>query len=368
MAPMLTETFGNPSSIHQVGQRARRAMDDARESIAASLGVAPRTLVFTSGGTEANNHVINGVTRSRSGGPVHIITTPIEHDSVRRTCQDLESRGVAVTWLSVDAQGRVNPDEVRGAIRPETALISVMHANNEIGTVQPIAAIAAVANERGVPFHTDAVQTGGKLPLRPAEWGVDLMTLAVHKVHGPKGIGLLYIREGLELPALLIGGKHERMRRPGTENTAGIVGFAKAWELADRFRAEHPRRLAELRDLMQRRVVETLPDARVTAAEAERTPNTLHVCLKGLESEAILMNLDMLGIAASSGSACASGSREPSHVLAAMGIPDEWALGAVRFSLSRETTEAEIETAVSALARTAETLRAVAADWRESAL
>lgn len=345
MLPYFTDVFGNPSSIHQTGQRARRGMDDARESLAASLGVEPKSIVFTSGGSESNNAVVFGVAELHSGRPRHIVTTAIEHDSVRRTCARLETKGVEVTYLSPNPLGIVEADAVAEAIRPETILVSVMAANNEVGTLQPIEPIARIARERGVLFHTDAVQRAGKMPIRLDAWDADFVTLCAHKIHGPKGIGLLYIRPGVELPAFVIGGKHERLRRAGTENVPGIVGFAESWRCCDEFLAASPARMAELRDRLADRILTSTPDVRVTTRLALCTPNTLHVCVRGLDSESLLMNLDMMGVSVSSGSACASGSHEISHVLAAMGIPEEWALGAVRFSLSRNTTATEVDEA-----------------------
>ncbi|MCL4235476.1 MAG: cysteine desulfurase [Deltaproteobacteria bacterium] len=345
MLPYFTEVFGNPSSIHQTGQRARRGIDDARESLAASLGVEPKSIVFTSGGSESNNAVVFGVADLCADRPRHVVTTAIEHDSVRKTCARLEARGVEVTYLAPNPQGIVEAEAVRAAMRPDTILVSVMAANNEVGTLQPIEEIARIARERGVLFHTDAVQRAGKMPIRLDDWDADFVTLCAHKIHGPKGIGLLYIRPGVELPAFVIGGKHERLRRAGTENVPGIVGFAESWRCCDEFLAASPGRMAELRDRLAERIVASTPDVRVTTRLDLCTPNTLHVCVRGLDSESLLMNLDMLGVSASSGSACASGSHEVSHVLAAMGVPEEWALGAVRFSLSRDTTEAEVDEA-----------------------
>ncbi len=357
MMPYFAEVFGNPSSIHQTGQRARRGMDDARESLAAALGVEPKTIVFTSGGSESNNAAIFGVAELHAGKPRHIVTTAIEHDSVRKACARLEARGVEVTYLAPNARGVVEADAVREAMRPDTILVSVMAANNEVGTLQPIEDIARAARERGVLFHTDAVQRAGKMPIRLDEWDADLVTLCAHKIHGPKGIGLLTIRPGVELPSFVIGGKHERLRRAGTENVPGIVGFAEAWKCCDDYLAQSPARMGELRDRLAARIVDGVSDVRVTAPLERCTPNTLHVCVRGLDSESLLMNLDMLGVSASSGSACASGSHEVSHVLAAMGIADEWALGAVRFSLSRNTTAGEIDEAARIFAEVVRSLR-----------
>ncbi|MCC6157336.1 MAG: cysteine desulfurase [Deltaproteobacteria bacterium] len=358
MMPYFSDFFGNPSSIHQTGQRARRGMDDARESLASALGVEPKSIVFTSGGSESNNAVVFGVADLHAGRPRHIVTTAIEHDSVRKTCARLEAEGVAVTYLAPNALGIVEADAVADAIRPETILVSVMAANNEVGTLQPIEQIARIARERGVLFHTDAVQRAGKMPVRPGEWDADFVTLCAHKLHGPKGIGLLYIRPGVELPPFVIGGKHERLRRAGTENVPGIVGFAESWRCCDEYLAVSPGRMAELRDRLAERIVESTLDVRVTTRLDLCTPNTLHVCVRGLDSESLLMNLDMLGVSASSGSACASGSHEISHVLAAMGVPEEWALGAVRFSLSRNTTEEEVDEAAVIFSDVVRSLRA----------
>lgn len=341
MLPYFAERFGNPSSVHAFGREARDGVDQARERIARFLGAAPEEVVFTSGGTESDNLGVKGLALARPGG--HLITSQIEHHAVLRTCQALEAEGFAVTYLPVDQHGLVDPDDVKRAIRPDTIAISVMHANSEIGTVQPVAAIGAIAREHGIPFHVDAVQTLGKTPLDVAGLGIDVMSVSSHKIYGPKGVGALYIRRGTGMVAIQHGGDHERRRRAGTENVPAIVGFGKAVEI--RAREMHPEaeRLRTLRDRLGEGIRARLDDVRLTGHPVERLPGTSNLAFRHVESESIVLGLDLKGVAVSAGSACTAGHVEPSHVLVALGLPVPWAMGAVRFSLGRSTTAPDID-------------------------
>jgi cysteine desulfurase len=348
MLPYLTERFGNPSSVHGFGREAREGVDQAREGIAAFLRVRPEEVVFTSGGTESDNLAVKGVALARGGG--HIVTSSIEHHAVLRACQALEGQGVAVTYLPVDGFGRVDPDEVRRALRPDTVLISIMHANSEVGTIQPAAAIGGIARERGIPFHVDAVQTFGKVPLDPDAMGIDLLSFSSHKIYGPKGVAGLYIRRGTRMVAVQHGGEHERRRRAGTENVPGIVGFGRAVEIRAREMAAEAPRLTALRDRLWEGIRARVPEVRLNGHPTERLPGTCNLCVRHVESESIVLGLDLAGIAVSAGSACTSGNVEPSYVLVAMGVPLDWAMGSVRCSLGRGTTEADVDYVVERLA------------------
>ena len=363
MWPCMSDPYANPSSIHQQGQSARRAMDDARESLAASLGCRPEEIVFTSGGTESNNlAVIGAATANRAKGR-HIVTTKIEHHCVLHACQWLEKYGFEVTRLPVDATGRVNPEEARAAIREDTILISVMFANNEVGSIQPVKEIARIAKERGILFHTDAVQGSGKVRLNVEDLGVDLLALAAHKMYGPKGIGLLYIRQGVKVTPLMLGGSQERNRRAGTSNVPGIVGMAKAMEVCMASFDDDNRRIRGLRDHLKERIETRIGRVHISADLDHCIANTLHVCFPYVESEAVLLNLDLKGIAVSAGSACTSGSLEASHVLTAMGLPRDIAQGGIRFSLGRRTTLEEIDYTVSVLEEVIPKLRTMSPQW-----
>jgi cysteine desulfurase len=337
----------NPSSLHAEGRAARAAVDQARETIARVLGATPREIVFTGGGSEADVLAIVGTARALAAGAGsrrrHVVTTAIEHHAVLHAVDVLEREGGRVTRLPVDEHGVLDPNAFAAALTPETALASVMLANNEIGTIQPVARLAAIAHERGVLFHTDAVQAAGWVPLDVDELGVDLLSLSAHKFHGPKGVGVLYVRRGTALEPLIVGGGQEHGLRAGTENVAGIAGFATALALADAERAEAAPRVAALRDRLEAGILATVPDARVNAAGAPRLPGHLSVAFAGAPSDALLIRLDLDGIAASAGSACAAGSLEPSHVVAALGVPEPYRTGVIRFSLSRTTTEAEVD-------------------------
>jgi cysteine desulfurase len=351
MLPYFSAEFGNAASIHTPGQRARAAVETAREQVAALLGARPQEIVFTSGGTESDNHAVFGIVRNAPGASKHVITTQIEHEAVLNACQSLEKEGgnaagnrpaIEVTYLPVDSSGLLDPEALRDAIRPQTALITVMHANNELGTVQPLEQIGKIAAQNDIYFHTDAVQSAGKLPVDVNALGVDLLAISGHKFYAPKGIGALYIRGGTRLRQLLYGGHHQRGFRPGTENVPGIVGLGKAAEMARRSLAEDTMRVSALRDELERGLLGRIPHARANAAAAPRTPNTSNIAFPGIEGEALIIALDLKGLACSTGAACSSGAVEPSHVLTAIGLPPEEARASIRFSLGRHTTSAEI--------------------------
>lgn len=365
MLPYFSTEFGNAASIHTVGQRARAAVETAREQVAALLGARPQEIVFTSGGTESDNHAIFGVVRGSSAPQKHIITTAIEHEAVLNTCQALEKQGVAVTWLPVDANGLVTAQQIADAIRPETVLITVMHANNELGTIEPLAEIGKIAAERDIYFHSDAVQSSGKLPLDVNALGVDFLSISGHKFYAPKGIGALYIRGGSRLQQLLYGGHHQRGFRPGTENVPGIVGLGKAAELARKSLAEDTERVAKLRDELERGLLSHIPHARANAAAAPRTFNTTNITFPGLEGEALVIALDLKGIACSTGAACSSGAVEPSHVLTAIGLSADDARASIRFSLGRHTTAQEISYALEAVPSAVAQLRELSPTYRK---
>jgi cysteine desulfurase len=357
MLPYLGAEFGNPSSAHRFGQRASRGIEAAREAVAALIGARASEIVFTSGGTEADNTaifcVVGGVAGhalrrpgKSAGAPVHLITTAIEHDAVLNACRALEERGVAVSYVPAGHDGIVNPEAIRAAIRPETALITVMHANNEIGTVQPIEEMAKIAAEAGVRFHTDAVQSAGKIPVDVNRLGVDLLTISAHKFCGPKGAGALFVRRGVEMDSLLHGGQNERGRRAGTENVAAIVGFGKACELAGGGLAERSAYVSELRDRLESGLLARIPEAHVNGDRARRVPNTSNLRFPGVESESLIIALDLAGLACSAGAACSSGAVDPSHVLTAIGLTPAEARTSVRLSLGATNTGEEIDRAL----------------------
>jgi cysteine desulfurase len=342
MQPYLTELYGNPSSIHGFGSQVSRKIQEAREQVAALLSAAdPIEIVFTSCGTEGDNAAIRGILESQPQKR-HIVTTQVEHPAVLSLCQHLEKKGYRVTWLRVDADGMLDLEELKASLSDDTALVSIMYANNETGVIFPIDAIGEIVKARGIPFHVDAVQVAGKIPLNLRQSPVDLLTISAHKFHGPKGVGALYVRRGITFRPFMIGGHQERGRRGGTENVAGIVGMGKAAELALGNMPEDEPRVRGLRDRLEQSLLESCPESRVNGHREKRLPNTLNMSFKFLEGEAILVLLDQNGICASTGSACTAGSSEPSHVLRAMGVPPDWIQGAVRFSLSRYTTEAEV--------------------------
>jgi cysteine desulfurase len=395
MLPYLSGEFGNASSIHGFGQRARAAVETAREQVAGLIGARAQEIVFTSGGTEADNHAIFGVVRAaiadkkdgrsdgdagngsrrgskeleaeypnrlRSAIAAHVITTTIEHEAVLNACQALEKEGVGVTYVEVDRGGRVDPEAIRRAVRPETVLITVMHANNELGTVQPLEEIGKVAAEADVYFHTDAVQSAGKILIDVGKMKIDLLSISGHKMYAPKGVGALYVRGGTRIEQLMYGGHHQRGFRPGTENVAGIVGLGKAAEIARASLAANAERVGKLRNELERGLIERVADARVNGADGPRTPNTTNITFGGIDGEALVIALDLKGLACSTGAACSSGAVEASHVLMAIGLSVEEARGTLRFSLGRHTTSEEVEFAVGAVAGAVEKLRGVAAE------
>ncbi len=363
MLPYFSEEIGNAQSVHSFGQRAKAAVEKARREVSALINAAPTEIVFVSGGTEADNLAVRGIAEAQRDHGRHIITTKIEHPAVLATCEALEADDYRVTYLPVSRSGFVNADDIRKAISEDTTLISVMLANNETGTVQPIEEIGTVVAEargRGLEhlhLHTDAVQGIGKIPVDVRRLGVDLLSLSGHKIHGPKGIGALYIRKGIRLSKLLYGGHHERDRRAGTENVPGIVGLGRAAELARTQLDERINRMRELRDYLEQEVVSRFSDVRVNGDKQQRVPNISNMSFDGVDGESLLIALDLRGIAVSTGSACASGSLEPSHVLHALGLSRDEVRGSLRFSLGAFTARDEIDYAVSVLADTVARLR-----------
>jgi len=341
MLPYFAERFGNPSSVHAFGREAREGLETAREQIAHFLRVGKEEIVFTSGGTESDNMAVKGVAMARGRG--HIITSRIEHHAVLRTCESLETLGFEVTYLPVDGHGMVDPDEVRRHLRPDTILVSVMHANSEVGTLEPVREIGRVARERGVPFHVDAVQTFGKVPIDLDGASIDLLSFSSHKIYGPKGVAGLFIRRGTKMVSVQHGGEHERRRRAGTENVAGIVGFGKAVEVRARDMADEAARATALRNRLWQGISARVPAVRLNGHPTERLPGTCNMCFRNVESESIVLGLDLAGIGVSAGSACTSGNVEPSYVLVAMGVPAEWTFTPVRCSLGRSTTAEDID-------------------------
>jgi cysteine desulfurase len=381
MLPYFSGEFANAASIHTPGQKARAAVETARERVAALVGARPQEIVFTSGGTESDNHAIfgvvaqpllpalslsNGAVRSGEAGK-HIITSAIEHEAVLNACQALEKEGVRVTYLPTNREGLIDLEELRRAIRPETLLITIMHANNELGTVQPLGEIGRFAKEADVYFHTDAVQSAGKIPIDVNALHADLLSISGHKLYAPKGIGALYVRGGTRLRQLLYGGHHQRGFRPGTENVAGIVGLGKAAEIARKSLVEDAQRISALRDRLQQGLLQRVPLSRVNAASAPRTPNTTNLVFPGVEGEALLIALDLKGLACSTGAACSSGAVEPSHVLTAIGLAPEDARASLRFSLGRHTTPADIDFALNVVPAAVAQLRELSPTYRKEA-
>jgi cysteine desulfurase len=359
MMPYLSDIFGNPSSIHSFGQETRAAVDEAKDKIATLIGASSDEIVFTGGGTEADNFAIKGIAYANEGNGNHIITTSIEHHAVVEPCRFLQRRGFEVTYLPVDQYGLVDPQDVKNAIIDKTILISVMHANNEIGTIEPIAEIGRIAREAGIYFHTDAVQTVGRIPVNVDDLGIDLLAMSAHKLYGPKGVGALYIRKGTKLTPFMNGGEQEQGRRAGTENVPAIVGFGKATEIANQDMDMEGKRLISLRDTLINGLISQIEHIRLNGHPTRRLPNNVNVSVESVEGESMLLNLDLEGVAASSGSACSSGSLEPSYVLLAMGLSHELAHGSLRFSLGRESTEADISRVLVVLPRIIAKLRAM---------
>lgn len=359
MLPYLSENFGNASSIHSAGQTARAAVDRARESVAALIGAKPAEIVFTSGGTEADNLAIFGVVAASSVARKHIITTAIEHHAVLHSCQALEKTGVAVTYVPVGHDGIVDPEDIRRAVRPETILISVMFTNNELGSIQPIEEIGKIAAEADVYFHCDAVQAAGKLPLDVNRLGLDLLSISAHKIYGPKGVGALFVHSGTPLEPQFYGGHHERDRRPGTENVPGIVGLGKAAVLARENLAADTEPITALRDRLENALLAAIPSVRVNGDRTRRAGNTTNLTFAGAGGEALLIALDLQGVAVSTGAACSSGAVEPSHVLLAAGLSPDEARSSLRFSLGRPTTPEEIAYAIEIVPSVVERLRSI---------
>ncbi|MFH1016483.1 MAG: cysteine desulfurase NifS [Chloroflexota bacterium] len=359
MLPYFTEKFGNPSAIYACAQETKAAIEDARSKVARLLGARDEEIVFTSGGTEANNFAIKGTAYANKRKGNHIITNVIEHHAVLETCHFLEKMGYRLTILPVDSYGRVSPDDVRNAITPKTTLIAIMMANNEIGTIQPIAEISKIAREAGVYLHTDAVQTACHLPINVDELGVDMLSMSAHKFYGPKGVGALYIRKGTRLVSFMHGGGQERNRRASTENVPGIVGMGKAVELAMEEMDAEAKRITRLRDKLIKGLFDKIDPLRLNGHPQKRLPNNVNISIAFVEGEAICLNLDVEGICASTGSACSSGSLEPSHVMLALKLPPEEMRSSIRFSLGKWTTDEEIEYVLDVLPRIVNKLRAM---------
>ena len=359
MMPYLTTIYGNPSSPHSFGQEARKGVDHARDQVAKALNALPEEIIFTGCGTESDNTVLFGVAERYAKKGNHIITTNVEHHAILHTCEALEKRGVEVTYLPVDENGMVTGEQVANAITDKTILVSIMFANNEVGTIMPIAEIGKVCRERGVLFHTDAVQAVGHVPIDVKAMNIDMLSLSAHKFHGPKGVGALYMKKGIRLPSYVMGGAQERNRRAGTENVAGIVGLGAAIALATQTLEESAARMTRLRDKLIAGIAQRIPEVKLNGHPTMRLPNNVNYSIKYIEGESILLMLDMNGIAASSGSACTSGSLDPSHVLLALGLSHEVAHGSVRLTLSDETTEEDIDYVLDVLPKVAERLRAM---------
>jgi cysteine desulfurase len=368
MMPYLTEQYGNASSIHAFGQNAREAVEQARSSVAALVGARAADIMFTSGGTESSNHAILGAVAAASGKAKHVITSAIEHVAVLDACRALAKSGVDLTILPVDRDGLVNPEDVRLAIRPETALITIMLANNESGTIEPIEEIGKIAAEKRIAFHTDAVQAAGKILIDVEKLGVGLLSISAHKFCGPKGAGALFIRKGTKLGPLMYGGHSERDRRPGTEDVAAIAGMGKAAELALSHMAEVSERIRALRDRLERGLLDRVPHSWVNGARAPRVPNTSNLTFPFIEGEAMVIALDLKGIACSTGAACSSGAVEPSHVLVALGLAPEDARATLRLSLGRQTTDDEIDFALETIPPVIERLRQLSPTYKKPAI
>lgn len=359
MLPYFTEIYGNASAVYDFGQKCKQAIEDARETIGSSIGTKASNIYFTAGGSESDNWALKGVAEAYKDKGKHIITTKIEHHAILHTCAYLEQQGYEVTYLDVDADGLVSPEDVKKAIRPDTILISVMFANNEIGTIEPIEEIGAVAHEHGILFHTDAVQAYAQVPIDVENMHIDLLSASGHKLNGPKGIGFLYIRQGLKLKSFIHGGAQERKRRAGTENVPGIVGLGKAVEIAMATMDERIKKESELRDYLIARIEDEIPFAKLNGHRVKRLPNNINFCFRFIEGESMLIMLDMAGICGSSGSACTSGSLDPSHVLLAIGLPHEIAHGSLRLTLSDEITKDQLDYVVDHLKEIVAKLRSM---------
>ncbi|MGA2628590.1 MAG: cysteine desulfurase NifS [Terriglobia bacterium] len=368
MQPFWLENYGNASSIHWFGQKAKAAVETAREQVAKLIHARPSEIVFTSGGTEADNASLVGIVEAARGATKHLVTTAIEHHAVLHTAKSIEKNGVTVSFVRAGANGIVDPADIERALRPDTVLISVMHANNELGAIQPLEEIGRLARERDIYFHTDAVQSVGKIPVDVERLGLDLLSLSAHKLHGPKGVGVLYIRKGTILKPLIHGGHDERDRRPGTENVTGIVGLGKAAELAREHMAEDSERMVALRDRLEEGILSKVPLSAVNGDRTQRLPNTANLRFDYIEGEGFVIALDLRGIACSTGAACSSGAVEPSHVLSAIGLRPDQARSSVRFSLSRYTAAEDIDAALEVIPATVERLRAVSPHYKKAAI
>jgi cysteine desulfurase len=366
LVPALLEVYGNASSIHQHGQNAKQRLELARRQTAGLLRCDPKDLVFLSGGTEADNLAILGTVRSHSAAKKHVVTTTIEHPAVLNPCRQLEREDVEVSYVRVGSDGVVDPDDVRRALRPETILISVMHANNELGTVQPIHELATLAHEAGILIHADGVQAAGKIPVDVKALGLDLYSISGHKLYAPKGIGALYVKHGTKLAPIQFGGRHERERRPGTENVPGAVALGEAAARADEDLSAESERLAAMRDRLEEGILERVPQSGVNGGRSPRTPNTTNIFFDGLEGEAMVISLDLKGFAVSSGSACSSGAVEPSHVLLAIGLSRERARASLRFSLGHSNTDEQVDALIDAVAESATQLRKLSPTYTAS--
>jgi len=360
MEPYFTLKYGNPNSIHSFGQEAREAVEEARGKVAHLIGANPAEIVFTAGGTEADNYAIKGIAWANQKKGNHIITSKIEHHAVLHSCQFLEKQGFKITYLPVDKYGLIDPENVKKAITDKTILVTIMHANNEIGTIEPIKEISKVVKKAGVYFHIDSVQTTGHIPIDVNDLGVDMLSMSGHKFYGPNGIGALYLRKGIKIVTLIDGGAQEKNRRAGTENLAGIVGMGKAAELAEkRLLQGKEDEVIKLRDKLIKGITEKIDHTRLNGHPRKRLPGNANFCFEFIEGESMLLSLDMEGVAASSGSACTSGSLEPSHVLLAIGLPPEIAHGSLRLTLGKDNTEKEIDYVIDILPGTIEKLRAL---------
>lgn len=357
MLPYLTENYGNPSSVYSLGSISKRAVEESRMKISQVIGASNREIYFTGGGSEADNWAIKGVAYANKSKGNHIITTKVEHHAILHACEYLEKNGFEVTYLDVDDYGMIKLDQLKDSIRENTILISIMFANNEIGTIQPIKEIGEIAKEKGIYFHTDAVQAIGHIDIDVKELNIDLLSMSAHKFYGPKGIGALYIKNGVKIDSLIIGGGQERSRRAGTENVPAIVGMGKAIEMAFDNMEEHNEKLILLRDTLIKKIEENIKEVRLNGHATSRLPGNVNMCFKYIEGESLLLSLDMEGIAGSSGSACTSGSLDPSHVLLAIGLPHEIAHGSLRLSLGDFNTEEEIDYVVEKLVKIVERLR-----------
>lgn len=363
MAKTMTDNYGNPSSLYKLGREAKEILDTAREQVAALINASPKEIIFTCGGSEGDTTILRGIAKMYKDKGNHIITTKIEHHAILHTCEALEKEGVKVTYLPVDADGKVRPADLEAAMTDKTILVSIMYANNEIGTIEPIKELAAIAHKHGALFHTDAVQATGHVPIDVQAEGIDLLTLTAHKFHGPKGTGAIYIRPGVKMDKLVYGGHQEKGLRPGTEDTAGIQGLGMAAAHAKAHMAENSVRTAQLRDKLIAGIEAKIPEVKLNGHRTDRLPNNVNVSIKFIEGEGMLLLLDMAGIAASSGSACTSGSLDPSHVLLAIGLPHEIAHGSLRLTLSEFTTEAEIDYVLEKLPGIVEKLRSMSPFW-----